>query len=331
VSCFGTPSKAQKVYDTGASEIEIKIGDIMPPSGPASGYATIGKTEEAYFRKINTEGGINGRKVTFIFYDDAYGPPKAIEQARKLAESDEVLLRLGTSSKWGDPEHFPWTMGWQSNYQSEGRIYAKYVLDNYPNGKIAVLWQNDDAGKDLFKDLKDGLGHKASMIVADKSNEVSDPTIDSQIVALHDSGADIFGKLSWKPLFFLPNSRRPLAPYSSPRALNTQYYLYRLSKGSDRSKVEGRSRHQEMAGGHGQVLSGRRQNQLQQCLRLRVGTEPGTGAHAVRRRADPQAQERRETGGQSQGFLHRHDAAGHQGKYRPRRFLSDRADATDEI
>ena len=209
-----TAASAQKKYDPGASDTEIKIGNIMPYSGPASSYGVIGKTEDAFFKMINDEGGINGRKINFITYDDAYSPPKAIEQARKLVESDEVLLifqPLGTPSnsatqkymnakkvpqlfvatgatKFGDPKNFPWTMGFQPNYQSEGRIYAKYILENFPNGKIAALWQNDDAGKDQIKGLRDGLGDKASMIIADKSYEVSDPTIDSQIVALNDFG-----------------------------------------------------------------------------------------------------------------------------------------------
>ena len=238
---------AEKKYDPGASDTEIKIGNIMPYSGPASSYGVIGKTEAAYFDKINAEGGINGRKIKFVTYDDAYSPPKAIEQARKLVESDEVLLifqPLGTPSnsaiqkymnakkvpqlfvatgatKWGDPKNFPWIMGWQPNYQSEGRIYAKYILEHFPNGKIAVFWQNDDAGRDQVKGLRDGLGDKANMIIADKSYEVSDPSVDSQIVALHDSGADIFfswaapkgsaqairkvGELGWKPKFFLAN------------------------------------------------------------------------------------------------------------------------------
>src|SRR5450631_1150593 len=175
---------AQKKYDTGATDTEIKIGNIMPYSGPASAYGVIGKTEEAYFKKINAEGGIKGRKINFITYDDGYSPPKAVEQARKLVESDEVLLLfnpLGTPSnsaiqkymnakkvpqlfvasgatKWGDPKNFPWTMGWQPNYQSEGRIYAKYILKNHPNGKIGILYQNDDYGKDQVKGLRDGLG-----------------------------------------------------------------------------------------------------------------------------------------------------------------------------
>ena len=252
---------AQKKYDPGASDTEIKIGNIMPYSGPASAYGVIGKTEEAYFRKINAEGGINGRKITFISYDDGYSPPKAVEQARKLVEDDGVLLifqPLGTPSnsaimkymngkkvpqlfvasggtKFGDPKNFPWTMGFQPNYQSEGRIYAKYIRDKFPNSKIAVLWQNDDAGKDQFKGLKDGLGDKLNMIIADKSYEVSDPSIDSQIVALHDSGADIFfswaapkgsaqairkvGELNWKPKFFLANTATSVASVLKPAGL----------------------------------------------------------------------------------------------------------------
>src|SRR5712692_3880367 len=170
---------AQKKYDTGATDTEIRIGNIMPYSGPASAYGVIGKTEEAYFKKINAEGGIKGRKINFISYDDGYSPPKAVEQARKLVESDEVLLvfnPLGTPSnsaiqkylnakkvpqlfvatgatKWNDPKDFPWTMGWQPSYQSEARIYAKYLLDNHPSGKIGILFQNDDYGKDYVKGL----------------------------------------------------------------------------------------------------------------------------------------------------------------------------------
>ena len=239
------------------------------------------RREAAYFNKINAEGGINGRKINFISYDDAFSPPKAVEQARKLVESDEVLLifqPLGTQSnsatqkymnakkvpqlfvatgatKWGDPQNFPWTMGWQPNYQSEGRIYAAYILKNYPNGKIAALWQNDDAGKDQMKGLRDGLGDKASMIIADKSYEVSDPTIDSQIVALKDSGADIFmtwaapkgaaqairkvGELGWKPVY-LPRQRLDFggdgAQAGRPRKFQGHHFDG-LSEGSDRSDL----------------------------------------------------------------------------------------------
>ncbi|WP_257166296.1 ABC transporter substrate-binding protein [Bradyrhizobium sp. SRS-191] len=210
---------AQKKYDTGASDTEIKIGNIMPYSGPASAYGVIGKTEEAYFKKINAEGGINGRKINFVTYDDAYSPPKAVEQVRKLVESDEVLFvfnPLGTPSnsaiqkylngkkipqlfvatgatKWNDPKNFPWTMGWQPSYQSEGRIYAKYLLKEKPGAKVGVLFQNDDFGKDYLKGLKDGLGDKAaSMIVMEESYETSEPSIDGHIVKLKASGADVF-------------------------------------------------------------------------------------------------------------------------------------------
>ena len=209
---------AQKKYDTGASDTEIKIGNIMPYSGPASAYGVIGKTEEAYFKKINAEGGIKGRKINFVSYDDGYSPPKAVEQARKLVESDEVLVvfnPLGTPSnsaiqkylnskkvpqlfvatgatKWNEPKDFPWTMGWQPSYQSEARIYAKYLMKEKPDGKIAIMYQNDDFGKDYLKGLKDGLGAKASMIIAEESYETSEPTIDNHIVKLKATGADVF-------------------------------------------------------------------------------------------------------------------------------------------
>src|SRR6478752_862724 len=239
---------AQKKYDIGATDTEIKIGNIMPYSGPASSYSVIGKTEQAYFNKINAEGGINGRKINFISYDDGYSPPKTVEQARKLVESDEVLLLfnpLGTppntaiqkymnskkvpqlfvatgATKWNDPKDFPWTMGWQPNYQSESRIYARYILKEKPDAKIAVLYQNDDYGKDYLKGLKDGLGAKAaSMIIAEESYEPTEPTIDSHIVKLKSIGADVFfnvttpkfaaqaikkmAEIEWKPLHFLNN------------------------------------------------------------------------------------------------------------------------------
>ncbi|WP_291863586.1 ABC transporter substrate-binding protein [Bradyrhizobium sp.] len=250
---------AQKKYDTGASDTEIKIGNIMPYSGPASAYGVIGKTEEAYFKKINAEGGINGRKINFISYDDAYSPPKTVEQARKLVESDEVLFifnPLGTppnsaiqkylnskkvpqlfvatgATKWNDPKDFPWTMGWQPNYQSETQIYAKYILKEKPNAKIGVLYQNDDYGKDYLKGLKDGLGAKAaSMIVMEESYEVSQPTIDSHIVKLKSSGADVFMNITtpkfaaqaikknmeigWKPLHFLNNVSASIGSVMKP-------------------------------------------------------------------------------------------------------------------
>jgi ABC-type branched-subunit amino acid transport system substrate-binding protein len=211
-----SPAAAQ---EPGITDTTIKIGNINPYSGPASAYSTIAKTIDAYLKKVNAEGGVCGRQIEFISYDDGYAPPKTVEQARKLVESDEVFLifqPLGTppnsaihqymndqevphlfvatgASKWGDPENFPWTMGWQPNYITEGRIYAKYILDNYPDGKIGILYQNDDYGKDYVIGLRDGLGDKAgSMIVAELSYEVADPTVDSQVINLKASGADIF-------------------------------------------------------------------------------------------------------------------------------------------
>lgn len=204
-------------YDTGASDTEIKLGNIMPYSGPASAYSTIAKTIDAYFKKVNDEGGINGRKVNFISYDDGYSPPKAVEQARKLVESDEVLFifqPLGTPSNaairkymnikkvpqlfvatgatmFGDPENYPWTMGWQPNYHAEGVIYGRYITGQMPDAKVAVLYQNDDFGKDLLTGLKEGLADKASSIVAEASYEVAEPTVDSQIVQLKASGANV--------------------------------------------------------------------------------------------------------------------------------------------
>src|SRR4029077_2848489 len=240
------PALAQKKYDSGASDTEIKVGNIMPYSGPASAYGTIGRAEAAYFRMINEQGGINGRKITFISYDDAFSPPKTVEQARKLVEGDEVLLifqSLGTptntaiqrymnarkvpqlfvatgATKWNDPQNFPWTMGWQPNYQDEARIYARYILREKPNARIGVLYQNDDYGKDYLKGLKDGLGDKAaSMIVAEDAYEVAEPTIDSHVVKMKSLNVDVFvditgikfaaqairkvAEIGWKPLHFL--------------------------------------------------------------------------------------------------------------------------------
>ncbi|WP_439923507.1 ABC transporter substrate-binding protein [Nitrobacter sp. JJSN] len=239
---------AQKKYDTGASDTEIRIGNIMPYSGPASAYGVIGKTEAAYFRMINDNGGINGRKINFISYDDAYSPPKTVEQARKLVESDEVLFTfnaLGTAtqtavqkymnakkvpqlfvasgaSKWNDPKQFAWTMGWQPSYRSEGRIFAKHILKTRPDARVAVFYANDDFGKDYVNGLKDIFGDRWSEIVAaEESYENSEPSIDSHIVKLKDSGADVLVNIStpkfaaqaikraaeigWKPMQLLTN------------------------------------------------------------------------------------------------------------------------------
>ena len=242
-----SPALAQKKYDMGASDKEIKIGNINPYSGPASAYGAIGKAIGAYFKKINDEGGVNGRKINFVSYDDGYSPPKAVEMARKLVEQDEVLFifqSLGTpsnsaihkymnakkvpqlfvatgASKWNDPKNFPWTMGWQPNYQTEGTIYAQHILKNSPNAKIGILYQNDDYGKDVLQGFKHGLGAKTSMIVKEVTYEVSDPTVDSQMVQLQSSGADTFINITtpkfaamavrkaydsgWKPVHYLNN------------------------------------------------------------------------------------------------------------------------------
>ncbi len=239
---------AQKTYDTGASDTEIKIGNIMPYSGPASAYGIIGKTEEAYFKMINDKGGINGRKIAYVTYDDGYSPPKAVEQVRKLVESDEVLAvfnPLGTPSntaiqkylnakkipqlfvatgatKWNDPKSFPWTIGWQPSYQSEAQIYAKWLIKEKPDAKVAILYQNDDFGKDYLKGTKDGFGAKASsMIIMEESYEVSEPSIDGHIVKIKAANPDVlliyttpkFGaqtikktaELGWKPLQIITN------------------------------------------------------------------------------------------------------------------------------
>jgi len=245
---LASSATAQKRYDPGATDTEIKVGNIMPYSGPASAYATIGKTEAAYFNKLNAAGGINGRKIDFISYDDGYSPPKAVEQARKLVESDEVLLifnSLGTpsnsaiqkymngkklpqlfvasgASKWNDPSHFPWTMGWQPSYQVEARIYGAYILKNYPGKTIGVLYQNDDFGKDYVTGLHEALGPQAEkLILVEASYETTAPTVDSQIVQIRGANPDIFinvstpkfaaqairkiAELSWHPVHFISN------------------------------------------------------------------------------------------------------------------------------
>src|SRR6201746_559831 len=210
---------AQNKYDPGATDTEIKVGNIMTYSGPASAYATIGKTEAAYFNMLNAQGGINGRKINFISYDDGYSPPKTVEQARKLVENDEVLLifnPLGTpgntaiqkymnakkvpqifvstgAAKWNDPKNFPWTMGWRPSYQVEAGIYAKYILQNYPGKTIGGLYQNDGFGKDYVIGLRDGLGDQASKpIIVETSYETSSPTVDSQVVQIKGANPDIF-------------------------------------------------------------------------------------------------------------------------------------------
>ncbi len=251
--------QAQKKYDTGASDTEIKIGNLNPYSGPASAYGTVGKAMQAYFDKLNASGGVNGRKINFISLDDAYNPAKSVEQTRKLVEQDEVLLMfaaLGSShnvavqrylnakkipqlfvntgaTRFGDSKAFPWTMGWQPTYQAEGRLYARHILQTKPNAKIGVLMQNDDFGKDYYKGLVDGLGDKAKTLITQHlTYEVSDPTIDSQLVSLKGAGCDVFvsittpkfaaqairkaADIGWKPTQYLVSVSQSMSSVLKP-------------------------------------------------------------------------------------------------------------------
>jgi ABC-type branched-subunit amino acid transport system substrate-binding protein len=276
IALSATSAYAQKKYDTGASDTEIKIGQTVPFSGPASAYASIGKTQAAYFKMINDQGGINGRKINLIQYDDAYSPPKAVEQVRKLVESDEVLLTfqiIGTpsnaavqkylnakkipqlfaatgASKFTDPKNFPWTMGFNPNYFVEGRIYGQYILKEFPNAKVGVLYQNDDLGKDYLNGIKAGLGDKAaSMIVAEASYEVSDPTIDSQILKLKAAGTDLFFsastpkfaaqaikknfELGWHPVHIVDINATSVGAVMQPAGLDASKGVISVNYGKD--------------------------------------------------------------------------------------------------
>ena len=248
----------EKKYDVGASDTEIKIGHTSPYSGPASSYSTIGKSHQAYWKMVNEAGGINGRKINFISYDDGYQPPKTVEMVRKLVEEDQVLCTFNTlgtpcntaihkymnqkkvpqlyvatgASKWGDPKNFPWTIGFQPDYHTEGVIYAKHILGNVKDAKIGVLYQNDDYGKDYFNGLKDGLGKEAGRMVKVVTYEVTDPTVDSQIIELKDSGANVFynvsipkfaaqamrkaADLQWKPAQYMNNVSASVAATMKP-------------------------------------------------------------------------------------------------------------------
>ena len=278
IALSASSAYAQKKYDPGATDTEIKIGQTVPFSGPASAYATIGKAQAAYFNMINAQGGVNGRKINLIQYDDAYSPPKAVEQVRKLVESDEVLLTfqiIGTpsnaavqkylntkkvpqlfaatgASKFTDPKNFPWTLGFNPNYFVEGRIYGQYILKEYPNAKVGVLYQNDDLGKDYLNGIKSGLGDKAAtMIVAEASYEVSDPTIDSQILKIKSAGADLFfsastpkfaaqaikknAELGWKPVHILDINATSVGAVMQPAGLEASKGVISVNYGKDPS------------------------------------------------------------------------------------------------
>jgi len=270
----GSPARAAKNYGPGVTDTEIKIGNTSPYSGPASSYGTIGKSQGAYYKMINDQGGVNGRKINFISYDDGYTPPKTVEMTRKLVEQDKVLLMaspLGTptntaiwhylnqhqvpqlfvatgATKWDDPKGHPWTIGWQPNYQSEGRIYATFIIASKPDGKIGVLYQNDDAGKDYLKGITDGLGAKhKSMLVVPASYETTDPTIDSQIVSMKAAGCDVFvsaaipkmaaqaikkaAEIDWKPLHIVASVANSVgatlkpAGFDNSKGVVSDFYL----------------------------------------------------------------------------------------------------------
>ena len=249
---------SQKKYDDGASDTEIKIGHTNPYSGPASSYGVIGKTIQAYWKSVNEAGGVNGRKINFITYDDGYSPPKTVEMVRKLVEEDKVLCTFNTlgtpcntaihkymnqkkvpmlfvatgASKWGDPKNFPWTMGYQPDYHTEGVIYAKHILANVKDAKIGVLMQNDDYGKDYFNGFKEGLGKEADKIIKHVTYETTDPTVESQVIQLKDTGANVFfniaipkfaaqamrkaGDIGWKPAQYLNNVSSSVAAAMKP-------------------------------------------------------------------------------------------------------------------
>jgi len=267
------PARAEKNYGPGITDTEIKIGNTGPYSGPASSYSAVPKSQVAYWKMINDQGGVNGRKINFISYDDAYTPPKTLEMVRKLVEQDNVLLvasPLGTptnsaiwrymnqkkvpqlfvatgATKWDDPKGHPWTIGWQPNYQSEGHAYAAYIIQNKPDGKIALLYQNDDFGKDYLKGLTDGLGGKAKMIVLAAPYETTDPTVDSQIISMKAAGADVFvntgipkfaaqaikktAEIEWKPMHILSSIGNSVgatlkpAGFENCKGLISDFYL----------------------------------------------------------------------------------------------------------
>jgi branched-chain amino acid transport system substrate-binding protein len=262
VLAIAFPAAAQKKYDPGATDTEIKIGNTNPYSGPASPYGTVGKTQVGYFRMINEQGGVNGRKINFITMDDAYSPPKTVEMVRRLVESDQALLlfaNVGTAtnlaihkyvntkkvphlfvssgfSKWDDPKNFPWTMGWWPSYYIEGTIFGRYVLENVPNPKVGVLRQNDDAGKEYLAGFMHALGSQAkSIVVAEVTYESTDPTIDSQILQLAGSGANVFFNsgtpkfiaqairkardIGWKPLQIVPSTGSSVKSALEPAGL----------------------------------------------------------------------------------------------------------------
>ena len=351
------PVSAQKKYDPGASDSEIKIGQTMPYSGPASSYGTIGLAMAAYFEKINAEDGVNGRKITLLSRDDGFQSSKTVEMTRMLVEQDEVLFMaasLGTApniavqkylngkkvpqlfvatgaTRWSDPANFPWTMGWQPSYQIEGAILGRYTVSAYPAAKIGILYQNDDSGKDYLKGFKAGLGDAAKQIVAEISYELSDPTVDSQIVALKTAGADTFFlhanprfsaqairrayELNWRPAMIMASVGASVGAALAPAGLEKSVGAVTAAYMKDAAdKVCGKCGG-EVDGFHEAVVSTRQPERRQQSLRLFARTDDRRRPQAMRGQSD--ARERHEAGGFSQERRTAAAAAGCPSQHQP--------------
>ena len=361
-------------YGPGASDTEIKLGNTMPYSGPASSYGAIGKAEAGYFNMINEQGGINGRKINFITRDDGYSPPKTVEVVRQLVEQDQVLATFNTlgtppntaiqgylndnkvpqlfvatgANKWNDPKNHPWTIGWQPSYQIEARIYARYILKNMPNAKIALLYQNDDFGKDYLIGLREGLGDKADkMIVATKTYETTDATIDSQIVALQGSGADVMVTaaipkfsaqairkiydIGWKPTHFLSNVAISVKQVMQPAGPEKGIGIISAGYGKEPTDPQWHehARIQGMAGLDAEIQFLGQHHRRQQRLRLFGRANDGPRAQGCRRQSHPGKPD--ETGGQHPRPEAADAAARHHRVDQRRRFRPDQADAVAEV
>ena len=374
IAVSASSAYAQKKYDTGASDTEIKIGQTVPFSGPASAYATIGKTQAAYINMINDQGGVNGRKINLIQYDDAYSPPKTVEQVRKLVESDEVLLTfqiVGTppnaavqkylnakkvpqlfaatgASKFTDPKNFPWTMGFNPNYFVEGRIYGKYILANYPNAKVGILYQNDDLGKDYLNGIKDGLGDKAAtMIVAEASYELTDPTVDSQILKLKSAGADLFfsastpkfaaqaikknAELGWHPVHILDINATSVGAVMQPAGLDASKGVISVTYYKDPADPTwkddaGMKKYTDFMA---KYFPDGDKNSNFNTYGFREYATADPGAQAMRRQPDPR--EHHEAGGEPEECEARSGAARHGHQHLADRLSRQQAVADDEV
>ena len=326
------PALAQKNYGPGVTDTSIKIGQTQPYSGFGSAYSTIGKASAAYFTMVNDQGGINGRKIDFLSRDDGFNPGKTVEQTRKLVEEENVLAifdSVGTptnlavqkylnqrgipqlfagsgATRWADPEHFPWTIGWQPAYRTEGRVYGRYIMEAKPNGKIGILYQDDDYGHDYINGIRDILGAKTDkMLVALQTYAPTDPTVDSQLVFLAASGADVFVDISqpkftamairkawdlgWHPLHIVNSVSTSVDQVLRPAGFDKATAANRrdLSEGPDRSGLEGRCRPRRLSRVHEEVRSRRQARGRAQRLRLFGGADSGRGVEAMRQRSQP--------------------------------------------